>query len=499
MKTLTICCSGGESIKFNEKSIEMLCDNIDYIKIYIERWTFGNENIELEFKVDINTFLNIMASINSHKITYRCLKDYKDTVEFAKFLCYNKNMSAELSELYREDDIINDVLHTDDKSMRTLSIRKLSTIINTKRSENVYERVVFDEHGSYANNISITNRLFIDGARYTTIEGNVIDEIKTPNTIRIDEFLDLFNDIEGAKVVVAGGLANAFYTNRISINSNTDLYIITEDPNKVIDILFIISKHISKNPIRLRDYVTRSKNDITFSKIPRTSIIGSDDTCLLEIRVMLKTYKSISSLLNGFDIDCCCIAYDGNNFYYNDRYKRNVETGCIFINPHRNSPTYRERLRKYINRGYKLAMTGFNIDKVNIRRVETTAITGLAGIISYLLNNYEDDDDEMIPVMNLRNMMLNIMSGSRCEKSGRIIADSLDDVITPNEFINILTMGRLPEYDDDTVDEANDYMKDKIGQFKKPLLQQIQENNDYVENIIPCDNWFYELYCIPLD
>ena len=68
------------------------------------------------------------------------------------------------------------------------------------------------------------------------------------------------------------------------------------------------------------------------------------------VQIVLRLYQSPSEVLHGFDIDPCCVAYDGQGLYALPRAIESLRYGQIILNPLHawpNEPAYELRLAKY--------------------------------------------------------------------------------------------------------------------------------------------------------
>jgi hypothetical protein len=85
----------------------------------------------------------------------------------------------------------------------------------------------------------------------------------------------------------------------------------------------------------------------------------------LNVQFIHRIYKVVDEIPLGFDVDCCCVIYDGKKLWATPRgeyariWKENNIDGS------RASPSYWHRLLKYAMRGYKMVIPGFDIDKIN--------------------------------------------------------------------------------------------------------------------------------------
>jgi hypothetical protein len=56
------------------------------------------------------------------------------------------------------------------------------------------------------------------------------------------------------------------------------------------------------------------------------------------VQIILRLYKSISEILTGFDVDCACVAFDGQRVYANPRSIAAIATRTNLIDLSRRSP-----------------------------------------------------------------------------------------------------------------------------------------------------------------
>ncbi len=88
----------------------------------------------------------------------------------------------------------------------------------------------------------------------------------------------------------------------------------------------------------------RTKNTITIvSQYP-----------IRHIQIVLRLYKSVSEILTGFDVDCSCVAYDGQQVWASPRALAAFMTQVNTIDLTRRSPSYENRLSKYSHRGFEV-------------------------------------------------------------------------------------------------------------------------------------------------
>lgn len=168
-------------------------------------------------------------------------------------------------------------------------------------------------------------------------------------------------DMDWSNVVVAGSAAvtpllpvpekysgskralRQYYHEELAPASDVDLFIygLTEDEAK---------EKIKQIETKVRDAIlqettcVRTKHAITIvSQYPTR-----------HVQIVLRIYKSISEILTGFDVDCSCIAYDGEQVWAAPRAIAAFKTQTNHIDLSRRSPSYENRLSKYSHRGFEI-------------------------------------------------------------------------------------------------------------------------------------------------
>jgi len=85
------------------------------------------------------------------------------------------------------------------------------------------------------------------------------------------------------------------------------------------------------------------------------SVESNRKTCINKIQIILRAFPSVSSILHGFDIPACSIAYDGQKTYLTYLAAFTHTFRVIVVWPAYSSTTYSARLFKYFERGFALA------------------------------------------------------------------------------------------------------------------------------------------------
>lgn len=179
-------------------------------------------------------------------------------------------------------------------------------------------------------------------------------------------------------IVVAGGSANmplTFKSYYVVLNKiDIDIFIygiddITEFWKKVTEIEHFLIDNSKKwtadtnSPtksckIKIKRVV---KNGLIILYI--SNIIGQavNNT---EYQIILRKFKTISSILYSFDIPCSSVYYDGYNAYTTKLGAFSIEHQINLINTRYRSYTFEKRIMKYFNRGYGFGFCEFLTDNI---------------------------------------------------------------------------------------------------------------------------------------
>ncbi|KAL1954703.1 hypothetical protein VTO42DRAFT_807 [Malbranchea cinnamomea] len=177
---------------------------------------------------------------------------------------------------------------------------------------------------------------------------------------------DLFSegslgDLDWSNVVVAGSAVvtallpvpeeyrnskrglRQYYHQKVAPASDVDLFLYGLTEEQAIEKIKQIERKI-KDSILYEITTIRTKNTIT---------IASQYPCR-HVQIVLRIYKSVAEILTGFDVDCACAAYDGQNVYVAPRAAASYITQINQIDLTRRSPSYENRLSKYSHRGFEV-------------------------------------------------------------------------------------------------------------------------------------------------
>lgn len=173
-------------------------------------------------------------------------------------------------------------------------------------------------------------------------------------------------------------------------HEDVDLFITTKSHQEALAVIHRTLAHFQQTMPGVK--FMRTKHVIT----------AYDERTLIEIQIILRLYNSITQVISGFDLDSCCIAFDGQQFYGMPRFVRSLQLGYNLVDPERQSPSYAKRLLKYAHRGFKIAFPGLDAERVVTASIKNINSTGLAKLLRRL--KHSTPTTKMYPKYELQNV-----------------------------------------------------------------------------------------------
>ena len=189
-----------------------------------------------------------------------------------------------------------------------------------------------------------------------------VNPLGKPSLLTQTEFNDRFDSalasscarkvLRVPNIVLCGGSVFRMFCGDGSMgNSDLDYYVVGMDAGcerslwAKVDEVLAVFRESSSDP---SDTAVRfSKNVITVSQAspgrPKQQLI-------------LRVYPTMASVIQAFDVDPCCMAYDGQTTYLTHSAARALVTKRMILDPSRRSLTYEARLAKYMNRGVDMIL-----------------------------------------------------------------------------------------------------------------------------------------------
>lgn len=149
-------------------------------------------------------------------------------------------------------------------------------------------------------------------------------------------------------VVCCGGCALATVGKGLNPPSDIDLFIYGVDPTSQEDLWAVVSTILDKI---LSLNLTVTSFSIAEGVIKINVTQG-------EIQVILRAYKTVSSIVHGFDLAPACVAFDGTQSFVTTFGIYGITTGIPVVLKY-SSPSYKYRLEKYFTRGFPVELLDF--------------------------------------------------------------------------------------------------------------------------------------------
>ena len=125
------------------------------------------------------------------------------------------------------------------------------------------------------------------------------------------------------------------------------------------------------------------------------------------IQVITRLYKSPSEVLLGFDVDSCCVGFDGERVLCAPRTVRAFNTRCNFVDMSRRSLSYESRLFKYAKRNFACIIPDIERSEINPNVSDLATISrpyNLKGMQKLLMHE-QSFNDFREPNCNCLNML----------------------------------------------------------------------------------------------
>ena len=158
-------------------------------------------------------------------------------------------------------------------------------------------------------------------------------------------------------ILLAGGsVANAIIGCNIVTDYDLFIYGVTSDQanNLLVKLIQSFEGVIS---------VARSENAITI-------VIKSGRYQFTTVQIILRLYVTKSEIIHSFDVDACCVGYDGSHILLTPRALYSIQNMINIVDFDRMSPSYEFRLSKYMKRGFSVYTPELNPNNINIGQIQ---------------------------------------------------------------------------------------------------------------------------------
>jgi hypothetical protein len=305
-----------------------------------------------------------------------------------------------------------------------ITIKELTTILT---QDSYYRKLqewpLLNLNDSVKINREVKDVFLIDGRHLRTPRQKFESINRFKNKISeaypyINELLAEFRD----HLVACGGAVTKIF-NSVYNSGDIDLFFYdldTDEANKMrISVIeFIINSfekykkddvetkyYINRNEYVTTLYVTQNEDEDDINRIQYDAITYDD---IIKYQFIHRIYPNLSSIIGGFDISVCMVAYDGNNIYATPLGAWSIQNTAIIIDTKRRSTSFEYRLRKYQKYGFRLLFPGLSkniIDKFVDN--EKCIYDDMINKIHEIINSYDYIIDGTIRNLYKTNRLIN--------------------------------------------------------------------------------------------
>lgn len=172
------------------------------------------------------------------------------------------------------------------------------------------------------------------------------------------------------------------------------------------------------NPVTRPDvFVEVFRTEHTLTLIPKYEVpIEGGSLTLPKIQIVMRNFASAADVLAPFDLDSCCVAYDGTKVWANLRALRALQTSINLVGLSYRHVYYEDRLMKYSRRGFAVQDPEMSSEPLA------------------LLENYFGKEKESIKILALEDLvrciraskgLLKLLLADLAEKKGIVWASAL--------------------------------------------------------------------------
>lgn len=173
---------------------------------------------------------------------------------------------------------------------------------------------------------------------------------------------------------VAGVLDLAEFAGKLVLAGGAALSLAFDVPKNDWDLFFVgvedveeatalVAQAAAKFPKIDGFYATPHAWTYTF-KLPGNAEGEGNQFKKQKVQFVFRGYRTIDEILLGFDVDCCAVAYDGDDVWFSERAALSLAHATNYVDFDRLSTTYEYRLNKYRRRGFAVRIPDFDPARV---------------------------------------------------------------------------------------------------------------------------------------
>jgi hypothetical protein len=189
--------------------------------------------------------------------------------------------------------------------------------------------------------------------------------VKTVSEYRVGLYCDApyLEDLDwkGLGLVLAGGFASRTLRYQSFTRwpkGDLDLFLVGhKGPESVEKTIRTVADRLVARAIDGAVVIHRSVGCITFT-------FDDKERGRQEVQIVLRYYRDIREVLQGFDLGSCSVGFDGSEVWLTEAGKFAMEHGLNVLNLRERRPSYELRISKYMSRGWGLILPRLDVNSL---------------------------------------------------------------------------------------------------------------------------------------
>jgi hypothetical protein len=143
--------------------------------------------------------------------------------------------------------------------------------------------------------------------------------------------------------------------------------------------------------------IYRTRNTVTLDFLENSSNCPDPELVMSRVQLILRLYWNIGEVLTGFDVDCCCFAFDGKRVWGTERGLEAFSLWVNLVDLSRASRSYVSRMLKYADRGWAVVDKLMRPNRMCNEKVGVRVPTGGWRIRGSLVRSLKETIDNASP------------------------------------------------------------------------------------------------------
>lgn len=287
---------------------------------------------------------------------------------------------------------------------------------------------------------------------------------------KVNERYPFIKEMDMENLCIAGGFCRSILLSQ-PVNDIDFFFTGIDDP-------VLLNQRLEKAVRNVMISLNKSYDDIYFLILYKenTSVYeilcfkNGGDKLVCKIQFILATNKSIGDLLNRFDLGPACVAYNGNQVYFNDRSFYSFKYMINTIDESTYTILYNWRLKKYFTCGFSVVMPDFDIKQVDLTKSRDLSVDTCIFKIDHIEGN-----NIVVNSFNL-NAKMKMDKNDKSNQNMKKLDDAIDsDLLHP-------LYGEIIKKDEGHSNEKNETESEPSLKLKHIFAYIDKVNNEQTED-----------------